>query len=372
MPRRGGPDSRSRLRFGELSSYSSEIAGNLGTEIESAPHVVCDDKPPPCREPGHQHQAVEIPLQIFLFVGGLAVALVASSRAVAYTRALASALGAPPFIVGVALVSIGTDLPEIANSVASHLQGKGDVNVGDSVGSTLTQYTFVLGLFPLIVAVLAIDRRQVGLVSVLTMAGLALTTWFVGDGWLGRWEGAALVLAWGAFTFLVVRALPGHEPDNPPLVRYGGKLAQGGIVLVTLAVVGLGATVAVRALVRLAELSGVPEFVIAFFGASLGTSAPEIIVDLTALRRGAPGIALGDALGSSLVDSTLSIGVGPIVAPAEVTPRLAIVGSVYSLVAVAVVGSLLAARRRHDRWSALVLLALYAFSYVVVIRAGGQ
>ncbi|MGH3020806.1 MAG: calcium/sodium antiporter, partial [Gaiellaceae bacterium] len=66
---------------------------------------------------------MQIALQAFLFVGGLAVALVASDRAVAYTRALATALGAPAFIVGVVLVSIGTDLPEIANSVAAHLQG---------------------------------------------------------------------------------------------------------------------------------------------------------------------------------------------------------------------------------------------------------
>jgi Ca2+/Na+ antiporter len=57
---------------------------------------------------------VEIALQFFLLVGGLAVAPVASDRAVAYTRALAVSLGAPPFIVGVAMVSIGTDLPELA------------------------------------------------------------------------------------------------------------------------------------------------------------------------------------------------------------------------------------------------------------------
>ena len=86
--------------------------------------------------------------------------------------------------------------------------------------------------------------------------------------------------------------------------------------------------VAVRSLVDLAEEVGVPEFVLAFFGASLGTSAPEIAVDLTALARGAPQIALGDALGSSLVDATLSIGIGPprikhmiVVTPAGIITR---------------------------------------------------
>jgi cation:H+ antiporter len=312
---------------------------------------------------------VQIALQVFLLIGGLAVALVASDVAVAYTRALAVALRAPAFVVGVALVSIGTDLPEIANSVASHLQGEGDVNVGDSVGSTLTQYTLVLGLFPLITAVIAIGRRQIGLVSLLTMAGLGLTTWFVSDGWLGRLEGLALIAAWAAFTFVVVKALPRQAVDRPPAVKYKNKLLQAGIVLLTLAFVGFGATVAVRSLVRLAELAGMPEFVLAFFGASLGTSAPEIAVDLTALVRGAPGIALGDALGSSLVDATLSIGVGPLVAPAEVTPRLAITGSLYALIAVAIVGALLAARRRHDRWSSIVLMGLYALAYAVLIQA---
>ena len=297
------------------------------------------------------------------------MALVASNRAVTYTRALAVALGAPPFIVGVALVSIGTDLPEIANSVAAHAQGEGDVNVGDSVGSTLSQYTLVLGLFPFVVAMIPIQRRQVGLVTVLTAAGLGMTTLFVSDGWLGRWEGAALILAWALFTVLVVKALSGEVADDPPPVRHQRRIVQAGAVLLALAFVGFGATVAVRSLVRLAEVAGVPEFALAFFGASLGTSAPEVMVDITALLRGAPGIALGDALGSSLVDSTLSIGAGPLLFPAEVTPRLAVVGSVYSMIAVAAVGAVLVARRRHDRASAFVLLALYAFSYVVLIRA---
>jgi cation:H+ antiporter len=310
---------------------------------------------------------MEVALQVFLFAGGLAVALVGSDRAVAYTRALAAALGAPPFIVGVALVSIGTDLPELANSIAAHAEGEGDVNVGDSVGSTLTQYTFVLGLFPLVASTIAIERRQVGLVTVLTAGGLGLTTFFVADGWLGHWEGAALVSAWALFTIMVVKGLPGQAAEDPPAVRHERRLVQAGVVLLALAFVGFGATVAVRALVRLAELAGVPEFVLAFFGASIGTSSPEIVVDVTAILRGAPAIALGDALGSSLVDSTLSIGAGPLLFPAEVTPRLAIAGSVYSLLAVLVVGTVLGVRRRHDRASALVLLALYAFSYLVLL-----
>jgi cation:H+ antiporter len=312
---------------------------------------------------------VDIGLYLLALLGGLAVALVASDIAVSYTRVLAAVLGAPPFVVGVVLVALGTDLPEIANSIASHVQGEGDVNVGDSVGSTLTQYTFVLGLFPLVIAVIAISRRQVGLVTVLTMGGLALTALFVSDGYLGRLDGVVLVLAWAVAMIVVTRLLPHTAPDDPPAVRIQGRIPQVGVILAALVLVGIGATVAVRSLVELSEEVGVPEFVLAFFGASLGTSAPEIAVDITALRQGAPAIALGDALGSSLIDATLSIGIGPIVAPAEVTARLAVIGSVYTFIAVLVVGALLAARRRHDRISGALLVGLYALSYVVIIAA---
>lgn len=313
--------------------------------------------------------AGSVALQASLFVGGLTVALLASGRAVGYARSLAAQLHAPAFLVGVVLVSIGTDLPEIANSIAAHVEGAGDVNVGDSVGSALTQYTFVLGLFPFVAGALVVGRRQVGVVSILTMAGLGITIGFVADGNLARWEGGLLVLAWAVFTLVVVRTVTGLHADEPPPVRFTVPVAQVGIVLLALGLVGFGATVAVRALVRMAELAGVPEFVIAFFGASFGTSAPEIVVDVTALLRGAPAIALGDALGSSLVDATLSIGAGPLVAPAPVTPRLAVVGSLYTLVAVAAVGALLGARRRHDKRSAIVLMGLYAFAYVVLLAA---
>jgi cation:H+ antiporter len=313
---------------------------------------------------------VQTAFYLVLLLVGLGAALVASELAVAYTRALALGLGAPPFVIGVVLVAVGTDLPEIANSITSHLQGEGDVNVGDSVGSTLTQYTFVLGLFPLIVGALVISRLQVGLVTVLTMGGLGLTTLFVLDGHLKRAEGLALIAAWAAATVIMTKLLSNGAADDPPAVRHEGKLAQALVALGALGLVAVGATLAVHSLVRLAESLGVPEFLLAFFGASVGTSLPEIMVDVTALRRGAPGIALGDALGSSLVDSTLSIGAGPAIAPADVTARLAVVGSLYTLAAVAAVGAILVLRRRHDRLSAAVLMGLYALSYVILLGLG--
>jgi cation:H+ antiporter len=60
------------------------------------------------------------------------------------------------------------------------------------------------------------------------------------------------------------------------------------------------------------------EYLIALFATSRKTSRPELVVDVTAVRRGARDMAIGDIVGSSLVDATLSVGIGPALFPAAI------------------------------------------------------
>ncbi len=306
-------------------------------------------------------------LDLLLFAGGLTVAVAASGRAVGEARALATALGAPPFLVGVALVAVGTDLPEIANSITSQLQGQGDINVGDSIGSVLTQYTLVLAAIPLLAGSFRVNRREAIIVGSLTVPGLLLSAALVADDWLGHFDGLILVATWLVLLALAIRILPRQVDEDPPHTERR-HLVRIGVIVIALLLVGVGASLAVRSLVRLAELAGVSEFLIAYFGAALATSAPELIVVITAASRGAYGLALGDALGASFVDSTLSIGAGPLIAGAPVTAHIVTPGIAYALFATVAATILLAARGRHDRRSGIVLLALYALAYVIVIR----
>jgi cation:H+ antiporter len=231
----------------------------------------------------------------------------------------------------------------------------------------VTSSTFVLGLFPLVASTILVQRRQVGLVTVLTAAGLALTIGFVGDGWLGRWEGAALVAAWAAFTFVVVKGLPGKAVDEPPAPAStqarAGRHRRTRTRLRRLW--GDGSRSRTRAPRRAGGCPGVLARVLRGLDRNVLARARRRHHRATSWRA---GYRSGDALGSSLVDATLSIGIGPLLFPAEVTPRLAVGASIYTLAAVAVVGALLGLRRRHDRRSALALLALYGFSYFVLLE----
>lgn len=66
---------------------------------------------------------------------GQLVAVMSSSWAVGHLTAFSAGTRVPPFVIGITLVSIGTDLPEIANSLLASITGHGDINIGHSIGS---------------------------------------------------------------------------------------------------------------------------------------------------------------------------------------------------------------------------------------------
>lgn len=300
---------------------------------------------------------------------GLVVTIIASRRAVNYASALALGLGVSPFLVGVSLMAIGTDLPEMANSVVASASGHGDINLGDSIGSAVTQLTLVLGILPFAVGSFAVGRQRVLWVGLATTVVLALAGILSGDGRLSRLDAALLVGSWALAT--VVLLTRRHVATDPAMVVPTGRAGRLILAtLVSLAFVGGGATVTVTAVIRIAESFGAPEFLVSFFGLAIGTSLPELVVDVAALRAGQRDLAIGDVFGSSLVDSTLALGLGPLLFPTAVTATYGLVAGLAAAPMILCVTLVLAVRRRHDRWSGILLLVLYASFYPVMLGLG--
>jgi cation:H+ antiporter len=303
---------------------------------------------------------------IFVVVAGLAVTVVASRWAVTHASMLSHGLSIPPFLIGVTILALGTDSPEIANSVMASLAGHGDLNVGDSVGSVFVQITFVLGILLLMGGSFATGSRRSATTPLLTILALGLGAVLAGDGFLTRLDGGLLVGAWVGATAIAFRYAP---TMSEPLVvaPTRSKAVHAVVLLFSLALVAAGAGAAVEGIVQISRQYGVPEYLISFFGSSVGTSLPEMVVSIMAVRHGLRDLALGDILGACLLDATLSIGIGPLIAPTAVTADLALRGAFMALGGVFLASLLLWGRKRHDRWSGALLLLIYASSYVLLL-----
>ncbi|MHA1671844.1 MAG: hypothetical protein ACTSV5_14920 [Promethearchaeota archaeon] len=104
---------------------------------------------------------LDIILWFILLMGGIILIIFSSKIAVKNSTLLATALGISPLIIGVTLVSIGTDISEFFNSIVSCARGHGDIDVGDSVGSDLAQLTLIFGLLPIICGAFYIHRKDI-------------------------------------------------------------------------------------------------------------------------------------------------------------------------------------------------------------------
>ena len=295
-------------------------------------------------------------------VGGLTVAVLASQRALPSAIGLSQRLGLSRFVIGVTVVAIGTDLPEIANSIVAMATDHADLNVGDSIGSAVTQMTLVIGLLCL-TGRLRGERQFVVIAGLLTVGMLAVGTWLISDEHLSRTDGLTLVIAWllGSL-YIGSRTEMAHVAAMLDRTVIRTTLT----LLASLGVVGVGAFVALRSFVDIADRFGMPEYLSSFFVLALGTSLPELVVSGNAIRRGEASIALGDLMGASFVDATLSLGIGPLLFPGSLSES-AVRGSLMATMVVAVSVALLARSVVYRRTTGVALLLLYGLLYVALL-----
>jgi cation:H+ antiporter len=292
-------------------------------------------------------------------------------KAVKHSAILAVALGISPLVIGVTLVSIGTDISEIFNSLISCALGHGDIDVGDSVGSDLTQLTLIFGLLPLISGIFYIHRKDIIILGACEILSLVLIYTIVEKGSITRLNALIMVGCLGIYIWLIYNANKQSILERVGMIEKIETPRSKSYHLLIAAIGFLGVTIAafmiVESVIVISSLLNIHEYIISFFIVAVGTSLPELAVDINALRLGHHQIAIGDIIGSCRVDSTLSIGIGQLVFnqnPNPITASLAVPTVLYTLIASFIVFTLIAARRKVDRKAGIVFISLYFLSYV--------
>jgi cation:H+ antiporter len=302
-------------------------------------------------------------IAVAALIGGTALLIYSSDKAVLHSISIASAMGISPLMIGLVLVSIGTDLPEVANSIVSSSLGHGNINVGDSLGSVLAQMSLVLGLLPFFVGTFEVKREEIILIGACEVLALILAVSMAEKGNLSSLNGLFLVASWPIFLLFSRKIIKKEEPL--PTENDQGKLHHFMMVALGFAGVAVGAYIVVEAVIAISSWFNINEYLISFFVLAIGTSLPEFVVDLTALRKGQHELAIGDIIGSSLFDACFSIGIGALLFPIEVTKELVEVTGLYVILVSTIVVLTLALREKMDRRAGVFFLGLYTLSYTL-------
>lgn len=309
-------------------------------------------------------------LDVVLLAVGLVVIGLAADQAVLGSARLAERFNLPRVVLGALLIGVGTSLPEAVVSVLAARDGAGALAFGNLLGSNAANIGLVLGIAALVAAApLVVDSGILTREVPLALGASLLFAVFVLAGM--PWPLGVLLLVAAA---LVARILLAHDrlvPAPPGDVELAGEVEQFAGEHSTRretarAVVGLGLTLAAAEAVLVgatgvAEDFGLDEGFVGLAIVAVGTSLPELVTAITAVRRGEDELVLGNVLGSNLANSLLVGGVATLAGAAGtvVTPALregAIVMAVLVVLAAGALGRQLAVSRTEG----LLLLAAYA------------
>ena len=304
--------------------------------------------------------------------------------------ALARAAGISPLIVGLTVVAFGTSAPELAVAVQAAFTDSGTLAFGNIFGSNMANIGLVIGLSALLHP-LPIDHVVIRRELPMMLLALAATMAMAFDIDLGeqrdayaRSDGLVLLLFFFVFIYYTLGDLGkqrlnhrektngGNSSDVASMWAGGAPQPEGSrriltnLLLITIGLVGLiyGADLVVRGGVGVARAMGVPEVVVGLTLVAVGTSLPELVATLAAVRRKNIGLAVGGVVGSNIFNTLLITGVASTIRPMPIP-----VGGHLDLGAAAILSlSLFFVARTHNqriiRYEGLALLAMWG-TYVV-------
>ena len=241
---------------------------------------------------------------------------------------LAERTGLPKIVIGATVVSLGTTLPEAFVSVMAAYMGNPGLALGNGVGSIIADTGLIFGLTCLLATVpvnrFILNRTgwvQVGTATLLVLIALALLWFSDSPPRLERWVGflfLSLLLLYLYTTYrwakqgAGVLAVEEEEVETHELMSVGKSwlLIIGGLVMVI-----VGARILVPAASEIALRFGVPEDVIAATMVAFGTSLPELMTAIAAVRKGHPEITVGNIVGADVLNVLFVIGAAAAAAP---------------------------------------------------------
>lgn len=311
------------------------------------------------------------------FVVGLALLLVGGRLLVCASVDTAKRLRVSPLVVGLTLVAWGTSAPELALNLISAFKGRGDLALGNVVGANICNMAAVLGVCALIKP-LVVRERLIKVEIWLNAAILAFMASLGLTGGFQKWEAGAMLGVFGAYSMWTIMAALrktdaattpaaadslGDDPtrENVPLgwpmiaVSFIGGLA----------LLSLGGLLASDGASGMAIALGVPAAMVGVTIVSIGTTLPEMVTSVIAVRTGQTDLAMGNAIGSCLFNAGAIFGVTSLIQPPPGDASLVVPLVVMGVLAVALVPISRTGNRTVSRVEGSFLLATYAVFLVI-------
>ncbi len=302
-------------------------------------------------------------LNILYIIIGVAVVLWGADRLTDGAVGLAAKMNIPQIVIGLTVVAMGTSMPEFFVSLVSAINETPDLAVGNVVGSNIFNVLLIVGTAA-VVAPMVISKTTVKKDIPFAVLASVLLFVFGLDNYISRIDAAILTVVFIIFMIYTVRTgIKGaaenkqssdSEPNKKPLPVWKAIL----FVLLGLACLIFGSNLFVNAATEVATELGVSQAIIGLTIVAGGTSLPELATSVVAARKGESAIAMGNVIGSNVMNILMILGVTGLICPMQVN-GITMIDLGVLLLSISLLWLFSFTKYKVERWEGAVLLAIF-------------
>lgn len=347
---------------------------------------------------------METILMYVLFIVGLVLIIKGGDWFVDSASWIAEVLGVPKFVIGATIVSIATTLPEMIVSIQATIKGNVEMAAGNAIGSVTANTAMIMGIF-IVCMPFAVKRKEftpkalmMFCASAALFSGCIFTAKEVMtfEGETGNFYRLSMIglivliiifLAFFIENFISMKKESTHlepSPDNIGLqeeddiiptketATAADWIKNVGLFILGAAGTVIGADLLVDYGTEIAISLNIPQRVISVVAIAIGTSLPELVTTITALRKKVGALSVGNILGANIIDLTLILPICSFVSMGKGTGALAVSASsveidmLVCLAAIAVAIFPTIATKKFHRWQGIIMLSGY-IGYVLTV-----
>lgn len=310
---------------------------------------------------------------ILLFVVGLVLIIKGGDWFVDSAVFIANLTGIPKFIIGATIVSVATTLPELTVSVTGVIDGELDLAVGNAVGSVTANIGLIMGIS--LVCMPAVIKRSQFWIKGTLMSAAALILWVLcKDGTLHMLPSFALFALLAVYVWDNIRdAKNDVGSDEREVVDKKDLPKQIVMFIIGIAAIVVGSKLLIEYGSEIALLLGVPSAIIGVTMVAIGTSLPELITTLTAIRKKESSMSIGNIVGANIIDLAMILPICSVASDGKLTiaeQSYALDMPIcFAMTLIAVLPPLI--KGKLYRWQGILMLALYAVYVVILVTQYG-
>jgi len=265
------------------------------------------------------------------------------------------------FVIGATLIAFGTSLPEMAASMMAAAQHKSDMAVANVIGSVTFNITLVLGLVFMISKSMNPSRDLFSKDSAWVILPVLIFLIMIQDGVIGRVDGIIFLFIMVSYLlFLFTSSKEDLEDEINEELTQSFNWPKTIILLIIGFVFTIGgANFVVESGSNIARSLEVSEWIIGLFLISLGTSLPELVVSLMAIKKGNADMSIGNIIGSNVANFSMVLGGSSLINPLTVDIN-ANQFDIFIMVSASLALLFILTNKLYNKAGAIFLLAILA------------